>query len=132
MKRTLFAALLAVALVAPVFAADPAPAAPAAPAAVAPAAEPAAAPAAVKLEGKIIVTEKEKIKTVVIKTADAEITLLPSDKLTDLLKVEKLAEKTFVLEGEKIVGKDKVEGFMIKSFEEKKADAAAPKPEEKK
>ncbi|MFZ2958434.1 MAG: hypothetical protein WA705_16225 [Candidatus Ozemobacteraceae bacterium] len=138
MKRTLFAALLVASLVAPVFAADPAPAAaPAAEPAVAapavPAADAAVVPAPVKLEGMIIVTEKDAVKSAVIKTADAEIALLPGDKLNELLKIEKVADKTFVLEGEKVSAKDgKAEGFMIKSFEEKKADAAAPKTEEKK
>ncbi|MFZ2956932.1 MAG: hypothetical protein WA705_08595 [Candidatus Ozemobacteraceae bacterium] len=140
MKRTLFAALLVASLVAPVFAADPAPAADpaasaavAAPAAVAASAAVAAVPAPVKLEGKIDVDEKDGVKTATIKTADAEIALLPGDKLNELLKIDDVDDKTFILEGEKIAAKDgKAEGFMIKSFEEKKADQAAPKTEEKK
>ena len=137
MKRILIAALLALAIVLPTFAQEPAPA-PAADApkvdaaAPAPAADAAVAP--VKLEGKIIVAkDAEGKETASIKTADAELALLPCDKLTELLKVEKVAEKTFVLEGEKAKDKDgKETGFMIKNFEEKKADAAAPVTEEKK
>jgi len=149
MKKLLFLVVLAVAVVLPAFAQDAAPAAaPAAePAAPAPAAEPAApaaapadapktdapaaapAPAPIKIEGKVIVAKgKEGAPDVVtFKTADAELTLLPGDKLNELLKIEKFEEKTFVLEGEKVAAKDgKSEGFMIKTFEEKKADAPAP------
>lgn len=153
MKRTMILSLMVASFALPVFAQDaaapapaadavvapaadaaaPAPAAdvvaPAADAVVAPAADAAVAPAAEKLEGQIIVVKGENgaPDTVTFKTAAAELTLLPGDKLTELLAVEKVAEKTFVLEGEKVAAKDgKSEGFMIKSFEEKKADAAAP------
>jgi len=138
MKRALILSLMVASFALPVFAQDaaaPAPAADAAVAAPAPAAEPAAAPAPVKLEGTVVITKGENgaPDTVTFKTADAELTLLPGDKLDELLKVEKVAELTFVLEGEKVAAKDgKSEGFMIKSFEEKKADAAAPATEEKK
>ena len=147
MKRTLILSLMVASFALPVFAQDAA-APVAAPAAVAPAAAPAAdatvAPAPVKLEGKVVVVKGENgaPDVVTFKTADAELTLLPGDKLNELLKVEKVAELTFVLEGEKVAAKDgKSEGFMIKSFEEKKADAAvapaaapaaAPATEEKK
>jgi len=144
MKRILFAVLVALVAL-PLFAADPAaapaaepaaaPAAkPAAAPAVAPAADPAAASAAVKLEGKVVVVkDKGQPDVVSFKTADSELTLLPCDKLTELLKAEGFADKTYVLEGEKVAAKDgKTEGFMIKSFEEKKADApAAPATEGK-
>lgn len=145
MKRTMILSLMIASFALPVFAQDaaaPAPAAdavvapaadatvaPAADATVAPAADAAVAPAPVKLEGKVVVVKGEAgaPDTVTFKTADAELTLLPGDKLNELLKVEKVAELTFVLEGEKVAAKDgKSEGFMIKSFEEKKADAAAP------
>jgi len=149
MKRALILSLMVASFALPVFAQDAAAPAPAADAAVAapaadaaapaPAAEPAAAPAPVKLEGAVVVVKGENgaPDTITFKTADAELTLLPGDKLTELLAVEKVAEKTFVLEGEKVAAKDgKSEGFMIKSFEEKKADdaapAAAPATEEKK
>ncbi|NLI79408.1 MAG: hypothetical protein GX442_23550 [Candidatus Riflebacteria bacterium] len=119
MKRFIFAVLVAL-IALPVFAQDAA-----APAPAADAAAPAAA--LVKVEGKIVVTKAEGQPDVVtVKTADAELTLLPCDKLTELLAVEGLADKTFVLEGEKVPAKDgKSEGFMVKSFEEKKADAPA-------
>lgn len=137
MKRALILSLMVASFALPVFAQDaaapaaaPAPAADAAVAPVAaPAADAAATPAPVKLEGKVVVVKGENgaPDTVTFKTADAELTLLPGDKLNELLKVEKVAELTFVLEGEKVAAKDgKSEGFMIKSFEEKKADAAAP------
>jgi len=152
MKRALILSLMVASFALPVFAQDaaapaaaPAPAADAAVAPVAaPAADAAATPAPVKLEGKVVVVKGENgaPDTVTFKTADAELTLLPGDKLNELLKVEKVAELTFVLEGEKVAAKDgKSEGFMIKSFEEKKADAAvapaaapaaAPATEEKK
>ncbi len=121
MKRFIFAVLVAL-IALPVFAQDAA-----APAPAADAAAPAADAALVKIEGKIVVTKAEGQPDVVtVKTADAELTLLPCDKLTELLKVEGLADKTFVLEGEKVPAKDgKSEGFMVKSFEEKKADAPA-------
>jgi len=126
MKRALILSLMVASFALPVFAQDaaaPAPAADAAVAAPAPAAEPAAAPAPVKLEGTVVITKGENgaPDTVTFKTADAELTLLPGDKLDELLKVEKVAAKD-----------GKSEGFMIKSFEEKKADAAAPATEEKK
>ncbi len=133
MKRIIFVVLLALAVVLPVVAQDaPAPKTDApvadapktdAPVADAPKAD---APKAEKVEGKIL-AEKDVTK---LKTADAELVLLACDKLTELLKVEKVAEKTFVLEGEKVAGKDGKEGFMIKSFEEKKEEAK--KEEEKK
>lgn len=141
MKRALILSLMVASFALPVFAQDaaapaPAPAADAAvaapaadAAAPAPAAEPAATPAPEKLEGTVVITKGENgaPDTVTFKTADAELTLLPGDKLDELLKVEKVAELTFVIEGEKVAAKDgKSEGFMIKSFEEKKADAAAP------
>jgi hypothetical protein len=133
MKRFFLFALLALVFVLPVVAEDAPAAAPAADAPVAaPAADPVAAPAAVKIEGTIVMKDKDAF----LKTADAEMALLPCEKLTELLAVEKVAEKTFVLEGEKVAANDgKSEGFMIKSFEEKKADAApdaAPATEEKK
>jgi len=132
MKRALILSLMVASFALPVFAQDAAAPAPAA----APAADAAATPAPVKLEGKVVVVKGENgaPDTVTFKTADAELTLLPGDKLAELLKVEKVAELTFVLEGEKVAAKDgKSEGFMIKSFEEKKADAAvAPATEEKK
>lgn len=122
MKRFMFAVLVAL-IALPVFAQDAAAPAPAA----APADAAAPAAALVKVEGKIVVTKAEGQPDVVtVKTADAELTLLPCDKLTELLAVEGLADKTFVLEGEKVPAKDgKSEGFMVKSFEEKKADAPA-------
>ncbi len=149
MKRALILSLMVASFALPVFAQDAAapaaapavaPAADATVAPVAPAADAAVAPAPVKLEGKVIVVKGENgaPDAVSFKTADAELTLLPGDKLAELLKVEKVAELTFVLEGEKVAAKDgKSEGFMIKSFEEKKADAAVapattPAPEVKK
>lgn len=135
MKRITLVALLAVAFVLPSFAEEPAPVvapaadakAPAAdvkapdaaaPDAAAPAAD-AKAPAVAKIEGKVVVGKDAST----FKTADAELALLPCDKLTELLKVEKVADKTFVLEGEKVAAKDgKSEGFMIKGFEEKKEE----------
>lgn len=129
MKRALILSLMVASFALPVFAQDAAAPAPAADAAVAAPAADAAAPAPVKLEGAVVVVKGENgaPDTITFKTADAELTLLPGDKLTELLAVEKVAEKTFVLEGEKVAAKDgKSEGFMIKSFEEKKADAAAP------
>jgi len=116
MVRTLFVVLLAVGLVCPLLAQD----------------KPAPTPKTdlVKLEGKILVEKDKAGKEIAkIKTADAELVLLDCDKLKELLKVEKLAEKTFVLEGEKAKDKNgKETGFMIKSFEEKKE---APQEEKK-
>jgi hypothetical protein len=123
MKRILFLALMVIAFSVPAFAQDAAAPAPAADAA-APAAEPVAEPAAetlATLEGQIVMKEADAF----IKTADAEIALLPCEKLTELLKVEGLADKTFVLEGEKVPAKDGAsEGFMIKNFSEKAAQPA--------
>ncbi len=120
MKRIILLTVLAAMVAFPVLAQD------------APTTDPAAAsgapaPATEKLEGKVIVTKGADgaADTYTFKTADAELTLLPGDKLTELLKVEKYEEKTFIIEGEKVTGKDGKQGFMVKAFEEKKDAAAA-------
>lgn len=121
MKKLLIVALVAL-MALPAFAEDQP--------AAAPAADAAKAPELVKLEGKVIVTKAEGQPDVVtFKTADAEYTLLPCDKLDELLKVADLANKTFEIEGEKVPAKDgKTEGFMVKSFVEKAAAPAEPAP----
>ncbi|HNV68615.1 MAG TPA: hypothetical protein PKO06_02875 [Candidatus Ozemobacteraceae bacterium] len=150
MKKVLFAVLMVMAICLPSFAEEPAPAAapaadaakPADAAAPAPAADAkpadaaAPAPAVEKFEGTVVVVKGAEgaADTYTLKTAAAELVLLPGDKLEELKKVADLDKKTFVIEGEKVAGKDGKDGIMIKSFEEKKADAAAPAPatEEKK
>jgi len=119
MKRILFLALMVIAFSVPAFAQDAV--APVATEEVAPVAE-----TAVTLEGKIVMKEANAF----IATADAEIALLPCEKLTELLAVEGLADKTFVLEGEKVPAKDGSEGFMIKSFTEQVAEPIDGEPTE--
>ncbi|MBF0408799.1 MAG: hypothetical protein HQM10_15740 [Candidatus Riflebacteria bacterium] len=132
MRKLLVSALLAFALVVPSFAEEAAPAAApaaepavAAPATPVPAAEPAAAPAAAvaKVEGQIVVVKGAEgaPDTCTLKTADGELVLLPGEKLDAIKAIEGFEAKTFIIEGEKVPSKDgKAEGFMIKSFEEKK------------
>ena len=138
MKKMLFVVLMVAAVCFPSFAAEPAPAA--APDAAAPAVAPAAdaakpadvaapvvdaaAPAVAKFEGTVVVVkgEKDAVDTYTLKTKDAEMALLPGDKLNELIKIADLDKKTFIIEGEKVAGKDGKEGIMIKSFEEKKEE----------
>ncbi len=140
MKKVLFAVLMVMAICLPSFAEEPAPAAAPAAAPAVDAAKPAdaaaPAPAVEKFEGTVVVVKGAEgaADTYTLKTAAAELVLRPGDKLEELKKVADLDKKTFVIEGEKVAGKDGKDGIMIKSFEEKKADAAAPAPatEEKK
>lgn len=121
MKKFLFGLFVALMSTGAAYAQDaqPAPVAQPAPAQV--------APALVSVEGQIVLEKTADGKDVVkVKAGLVEMVLEDGPVVQELLKVEKLAEKVFVLEGEKVLAADGVtETFKVASFKEAvKAPAA--------
>lgn len=78
------------------------------------------APALVSVEGQIVLEKTTDGKDVVkVKAGLVEMILEDVPVVQELLKIEKLAEKVFVLEGEKVLAADGVtETFKVASFKE--------------
>ncbi len=77
-------------------------------------------PALITVEGKIVMEKTAEGKDLVKVVAGlVELVLVDNTALQDLLKTDKVTEKVFVLEGEKVTAADgATETFVITSFKE--------------
>jgi hypothetical protein len=79
----------------------------------------------ITIEGKITVEKDKDGKTIAsVKSGLVDLVLADTPALQELLKVEKLAEKQFALEGEKKSADTGPDTFVISSFKEMAQEAA--------
>lgn len=77
-------------------------------------------PTLITIEGKIVLEKNAEGKDVAsIKAGLVDMLLIDCPKLQELLQIEKVSEKIFVLRGEKVTNAEgETEGFKLHSFKE--------------